>query len=209
MSALPEVIVELLKMGESSVDSRGELPSRFRGRLFDAIESESISEHANAGYYRRVKIEIACACRVLPIWESMDKEGGEARRTLELAYTCLQGKADLTDLEKAKDLLNKRIEDEEYEGNCTLVMAYAGFAVVSALNATIYDIDTTALLLPEQDRAPETWCAAFNASLVLAGGATWESSADDSKRREFWLWYLRKLVPAIWDPFVEPGPVPG
>lgn len=198
MNILPTAILQLLKNCHNSIDTRGELSSVERKKIYEKIEELSAREHKKTGYYRRVKLQLACAWKTLDKWERQ-LNNNSARELLELAEKYLKGEVERQELEKKKNYLYTQAEDLMDEGEQYFIAAYAGFACVSAVNAVLYDIDLDTIGIPEIEIEPDNWTACFYACAAYCGGATWEEGVgDDLKRREFWEWFLNEAVPAIW-----------
>ena len=198
MTTLPTIILQLLNDCQHNIDTRGELSSSERKKIYEKIDELSTEENNNTGYYRRVKLQLACAWKTLDKWECQLTDNS-ARELLELAEQSLKGEVEEQELEEAKDRLYTLAEDLIDEGKQYFMTAYAGFACISAVNAVLYDTDLDTIGTPEIELEPDDWTACFYSCAAYCGGATWEEGiGDDLKRREFWGWFLNEAVPAIW-----------
>jgi hypothetical protein len=205
VNALPQQIAALLQKGVQEIDSQGELPSRFRSELYLQIEAASAPEHENAGYYRRARVELGCAYKVLPMLQPEPQTHEAARSRLAMSELAFRRAVDLETLDAEASELGRMLDDAQFDDAISLPMMYAGYASVAALKAVAYDVDASIAAITEKSRNHETWNACFHASLAVAGGATWEgANVDNEKRRDFWIWYLQVLVPELWSPFAKP-----
>ncbi|MEG4577124.1 Imm5 family immunity protein [Microcoleus sp. N3A4] len=199
MNALPEAIQQILKEGRSSITERGELPALNREKLYKEFEEFLPTKPKYVAHYWRARLELNCALKVLQNWESCELADSSARQLLYDAEKYLVGELESEKLERKKSLFYSQAEDLMDNGPQYFVAAYAGFACISAVNATLYDLDFDTVGLPEIETEPDFWTACFHASLAYCGGATWEKGVgDDLKRREFWEWFLDDAVPALW-----------
>ncbi|GAA1843617.1 hypothetical protein GCM10009687_06500 [Asanoa iriomotensis] len=107
----------------------------------------------------------------------------------ELALT-----PDPIELDRLATLLDNRMR--------TAPDAFPAVAAGLACWATNRDLLRGHLTFPdgaeEGEVDSEDWEASYFASIALAGGAVWEKAADPTRRRAFWLWYLRDAVPASY-----------
>lgn len=198
MNTLPTAISQVLENCRQCIDQRGDLSSIDRKKIYEKIDELSAGEHNNAGYYRRVKLELICAWKVLDKWEYQLTDNS-ARELLELAEKSLKGEVESQELQDKTNHLYIQAEDLMDKGEQYFMAAYAGFACISAANAVLYDIDLDIIGIPEIEIDPDDWTACFYACAAYCGGATWEEAVgDDLKRREFWEWFLNEAIPAIW-----------
>src|SRR5690349_18631383 len=115
VNTVPNTIVVLLADGVQEIDDAGELPCQFRCRLYEAIEAASMPEHENAGRFRRGRMELGCAYKVLPMLSLAKQEHESARSALMMAQRAYRGELELTLLVEVAEELGRIIDDAQFE----------------------------------------------------------------------------------------------
>ncbi|AFZ10528.1 hypothetical protein Osc7112_6374 (plasmid) [Oscillatoria nigro-viridis PCC 7112] len=198
MNTLPISVKQVLEECHSHLDSKGELPASYRGKIYKVI-GDCFDNNSQNAHVIRSRLELSCAWKVLGIWESCELTDDSARKLLEMAENFLRNKGDRKTLETFDNFFYDKLENLMDNGQEYFIAAYAGYASSSAISTVLYDINFDTLYRSEIEIDPDDWTACFNASLAYCGGATWEEGVgDDLKRREFWEWFLNDAVPALW-----------
>jgi hypothetical protein len=141
-----------------------------------------------------LRLEELCARRAYPAWQAMFPDDDEPMRLLERA---LRSPAD-ADLPRALNALNTKLDDVLGEGPEAFTATYAGFACMTgARHAVEGEIHDQPSDQGEIEVSPLEWAPDFLASLVAAGGATWEEGTDTEARKAYWRWYLLEAVPSV------------
>jgi hypothetical protein len=141
-----------------------------------------------------LRLEQLCARRAYPAWQALFPDDDEPMRLLERA---LAGPAD-ADLPRALNALNTKLDDVLGDGPDAFTATYAGFACLTgARHAVDGEIHDQPSERGEIEVSPLEWAPCFLASLVAAGGATWEDDTDTEARRAYWRWYLLEAVPSV------------
>lgn len=151
------------------------------------------AEVAAEGMKSLLRLEELCARRGYPAWHAMFPDDDEPITLLERA---LRDPSD-PDLPRALNFLNTKLDDVLGIGPEAFTATYAGFACMTAAqHAVAGEIADPPSERGEIEVPPLEWSPCFLASLVAAGGATWEDGTDTEARRAYWRWYLLEAVPS-------------
>ena len=152
------------------------------------------AEVAASGVEALLRLEELCARRGYPAWQAMFPDDDEPMALLERALRD-PGDADLT---RALNSLNTKLDNVLGIGPEAFTATYAGFAcMTTARHAVAGEIHDPPSERGEIEVPPAEWSPCFLASLVAAGGATWEDDMDTAARRAYWRWYLVEAVPSV------------
>lgn len=172
-------MTEFADIAEGEITTTGEPSPVTRAELMRSL-----------GFARWCRLEFACAARVLPLYVASYR-GDVAKRIIELAADCRDSPRVRDHLPALLGELQSSlmvILDASPSGGA-LRAAYAGHAVLAAGWTAIGD-PMAWQGEPELECDPESWTAAFYASMAEAGGAPWEAGTDVAARRTFWSWYV-------------------
>ena len=198
---LPPNIKQLLEKCHASINTRGDLPSYQRKKIYSLFDSDA---NSNLGHIKRAKLELLCAWKTLHIWENCPFTDHLARELLEISEQCLQEKMTTVELSHKSDSFYFVVDDLIIQGEEYLDAAYAGFACAAAVNAVLYDIDLDLVGIPDQDKEPEDWLACANACDAFSSTKSWKiEESNATKRTEFWQWFLNDAVPLVWNTYSE------
>jgi hypothetical protein len=178
----------------AAIDDTGSLPSRDRYRLYARIVSLS-THHRNAAYFHLTRIGLLCAHGAFNAKLLATALEHPTRLLLSKASMVLKNQDTMDALAESLEAYHTLVDDSQFCDDITLVQSYAGFCCFAAVRAVVYELDLEALALPEQQVDPDRWDAAFYAAVAFAGSAAWELQGGAEKRRRFWEWFLRTLVP--------------
>jgi hypothetical protein len=141
-----------------------------------------------------LRLEEVCARRGYPAWQTMFPDDDEP---MELLARAVRSPGD-PDLTRALDSLNTKLDNVLGIGPEAFTATYAGFARITAgRHAVAGEIHDPLSERDEIEVPPQEWSPCFLASLVAAGGATWEDDVDTEARRAYWRWYLVQAVPSV------------
>jgi hypothetical protein len=147
---------------------------------------------ASGGVASLLRLEELCARRCYPAWQAVFPKDDEPMELLERAR---RSPGD-PDLPMALNVLNTKLEN--VLGPETFTAVYAGFACMTAArHAVAGEVHDQPSERGEIEVSPLEWSPCFLASLVAAGGATWEDGTDHEARRSYWRWYLLEAVPSV------------
>jgi hypothetical protein len=148
----------------------------------------------SGGVASLLRLEELCARRAYPAWQAMFPDDNEPMQLLERAR---RSPAD-PDLPAALNSLNTKLDDVLGIGPEAFTATYAGFAcLTTARHAVAGEVHDQPSERGEIEVPPLEWSPCFLASLVAAGGATWEDGTDHEARRSYWRWYLLEAVPSV------------
>jgi hypothetical protein len=149
---------------------------------------------ASGGVEYLLRLEELCARRGYPAWQAMFPDDDEPMELLARA----RRKPDDPDLPSALNSLNTKLDDVLGTGPEAFTAVYAGFACLTAArHAVAGEVHDQPSARGEIEVPPLEWSPCFLASLVAAGGATWEDDTDTEARRSYWRWYLLEAVPSV------------
>jgi hypothetical protein len=141
-----------------------------------------------------LRLEERCARHGYRAWQAMFPDDDEPMSLLERA----RQNPDDSDLPRALNALNTKLDDVLGIGPEAFTAAYAGFGCLAAArHAVAGDVHDRESEVGEIEVPPLEWSPCFLTSLVEAGGATWEPDTDTEARRSYWRWYLLDAVPLI------------
>jgi immunity protein Imm5 of predicted polymorphic toxin system len=148
---------------------------------------------AEDGVARLLRLEELCARRGYRAWQAMFPDDNKPMELLERA---LRTPAD-PDLPRSLNFLQTKLDDVLGIGPEAFTATYAGFACMTAArHAVAGEARDQASERGEIEIPPDEWSPCFLASLVEAGGATWEDDTNTEARRTYWRWYLLDAIPS-------------
>jgi hypothetical protein len=174
---------------------RGELPLPYRRAIWEALGPP----HGD-GYRRRVALSQLAVRHVLPLWDAEHPDDDGPHRMLALADRLVRGEADPQAARREQDAFAVEVQDLDDED---LRPGYVGDAAVDTVSTARIDYgpeDFEPDRLDEQLDADQ-WDASYYAALASAGKGPREpgdTTETQSKRRDFWRWYLTEAVPAAY-----------
>jgi hypothetical protein len=161
-----------------------------------SVDRPSRSQH---GLYRRYRLALACALKVVDRMKPYPDVFALAESMLAKGLMAMRGSFDLKLLQRETGALHTKVMDLFEHGEAAYVSAYAGFACVSALNTVLFDTDFDKAGADEMQIDPDDWDPSFSASLAMSGSAIWEKKGGNDLRRAFWQWYLNAAIPLAWE----------
>lgn len=148
---------------------------------------------ADGGVDALLRLEELCARRGYSAWQAMFPDDNEPMELMEQALRTRD-----PNLARALNALNTKLDDVLGTGEEAFTATYAGFACMTtgrhAIAGEIHDQPSDK---GEIDVSPLEWSPCFLASLVAAGGATWEDGTDRNARIAYWRWYLLEAVGSV------------
>lgn len=148
---------------------------------------------ADGGVDALLRLEHLCARRGYRAWQAMFPDDDEPMDLLERAMRTRD-----RGLVRELNALNTKLDDVLGIGPEAFLATYAGFACMTAgRHAAAGEIHDQPSDKGEIEVSPLEWSPCYLASLVEAGGATWEDGTDTEARRAYWRWYLLEAVPSI------------
>lgn len=169
--------------------------------VFDFFEASE--RHQNIGHFKRIKLAIMTAHKVLPLWESKFSNDKLPHETLKVAETVLIGEYHFETTEKYLQQAWNNIEnlasEPNFQDDCTQRAIAAGTSAVKAVSTALYDesFDVNNINYQNSDEDLDSFQvdSSFWAATSYAG-PIWDSSASEPKKRlEFWHWWLKEAVP--------------
>jgi hypothetical protein len=170
---------DLQRLAES-LPENGEPAYADRLELRRALDAESL-----------LRLEESCARRVAGMWETMFPGDTRPVEVMDAALAARSG------LEREIGELRTRLDNAFERGDEAFPAIYAGNACWAVARDAVGDVTA----IPEGDGElevdPTEWSPCFYASIAEAGGAVWEDGVgDNTRRRDFWRWYLLEAIPA-------------
>ena len=181
---------------ENKIDSNGELPAYCRKKIHEIIKNLSDKEHRKSGYYRRSKLSICCSLSCMDIINT--DMLGYSINLIDKSISTLANEFNLSELEKLNNnyyTMSINLLDKD---NPDFNIVAACLACNSAVNVILYDYDFSTLGVSEIESDPSNWTPSFYASIAISGGAIWETNNELDRRKNYWLWYLKKALPYAW-----------
>jgi hypothetical protein len=189
---IPSNIVGLIKEGWTVVlnDGTHVLPYSFRFRLWDLMgPRRNIGEQPSKPHTQRTRLAMACAAKVLKIWDQHWPHNSTAHNALQIAEQAL---ADPIHPEPYLDSMQHCIMEVEQA---------MGQSAVEALYVAIHD--ESHLEDSENEGDLQTGGpfsdAAANAVVAYANGTIRHPDSNPQRRLEFWRWYLSEAIPSVYD----------
>jgi Immunity protein Imm5 len=174
---------ELRELANALPDN-GELPYPARREIRLAL--------TELGHSHVVRLGELCARRVVPVWS---RAYPEDTLPIEVMDDALAGRGSEDRLGALRTHL-----DDAYDPEPPFGPAFAaGMACWAVANEAVAGETVEVEADAEQEFDPDYWPPCFFAAAAEAGGATWEDTGDNTRRAEFWRWYLREAVPAARD----------
>jgi hypothetical protein len=205
--ALSEELSRIIEAASEALaaNADGELILPRRKRIWTALGPRLV-EGARAtrgvGLTRRTTLAGLCVRRVLELWTQAWPQNERPVQMLSIAEQYLNESLDFTQAWNSKNMFWGELEKMLYEGE-HLIELNVGFAaanvVTTALNDERFDPQQIEADVMDDDLDPYEWDASLYASAAAAGGFTWETGSDATRRREFWQWYLNEAVPGAWE----------
>jgi len=175
-----------LRQLADNLPANGELSYVDRMRVRVEVASDSVTS--------LLRLEELCARRGYLAWQARFPDDDEPMALLQRA---LHSPSD-PDLTRALNSLNTKLDNVLGIGPEAFTATYAGFACMTAArHAVAGEIHDPVSERGEIEVPPQEWSPCFLASLVVAGGATWEDDVDTEARRAYWRWYLVEAVPSV------------
>lgn len=155
------------------------------------------------GRRRRARLALLSAYHVIPIWREERPEDDRAERLLILAENVLQNTVDVKAAgEEAEKEWHWLIDDDggRYEKLSSAVYFAFGAVVQAEFAALEGDSwDNYRFTEDETDADVDIWSSDTAKWAVNAiAGPVWEPNSDNTKRLEFWTWWLTEAIPAAW-----------
>ncbi len=155
------------------------------------------------GHKKRTALAISTVRHVLPIWNQKFRLDDRPQQILTLASKVISGDISQYSAEKYCQTMWREMQQLGYDDSG---MAFTvGCAAVASLDTAIrdenFDPDDIDFSLTD-NRDIEGNDAAFFAACAYANGAVWETisgKSDNSKRLEFWSWWLNVAVENAWE----------
>lgn len=190
------VVARAASTSLSTLDDAGELPWHLRRDLHVVVGAElGDASHQIREFY--LELGTLCAQRVWGVWLS---EFGDDLQPMNVAKACIaRGRSGTAFAVEEFRSLGADLDDKLLLGERSLAAVYAGYSWWAVARDALAPETPSGQLVSELEIAPDEWSACFLASLAAAGGASWESVADNSQRRAFWEWYLNEAVPSAFD----------
>lgn len=199
MPKIPVALSQVLSDAQASINIYGELIAEDRLIIHETMEKLLSQFHVNAGHYTRSKLAIACASSGLFLLDSHPNEKQKAEFILQNAIDALSGHYEMDTLEAENEVLYTDCVNMVSNSKFSAQTIYASFACNAAINTILYDSDFDSLGINEKIAAPENWDVSFYTSLAHCGAAIWEETADNNKRKKFWMWYLNEAISYAWN----------
>jgi len=157
---------------------------------------------------RRGWLTVMTVERVLPVWQQARPNDDQAERLLVLARDVLQDKADLQIaiivVENTWDWFMNDYGDRDRLK--AIQQSEAAFRVLGATLQSLFIVvgqDGSEGCLDEQDYTDadvDAWSMDTAGWAVAAfAGPVWAQDSDNTKRLEFWTWWLATAVPTAWE----------
>lgn len=188
--------------GAMECDAGSDIGPGYLDAVFLAIAAPGLPPPALVTYPRcLVAVELAAVERVLPLWEQ--QEWSEIpHRLLAEASRFLDGTFDVKRAEGCLDVCLSEFEELPPSEGLHRHVAEAARQVLAA--ALVWATLPTGPRLPCRDcrlgladvEFDDWWMSSF-AAVLYSGGAAWRPESDQSRRREFWEWWLGENVPAV------------
>lgn len=184
---------KFLESVTESIDNNGEIPYVQRLAIHNKLKEFS-KEHQPTNMIWKT-LELICARKVLPIWLEYFPNENNPIEILDKAEKQLFEGKEFEDSTMLMAELKAYLDGKFDLGEKFFRAIYSGFACWAASGSILFDIECIEAE-SELELEPDDWNASFIASLAYSGGAVWEESVGDSKkRREYWLWFLNKAIP--------------
>ncbi|MDG9671811.1 Imm5 family immunity protein [Hahella sp. CR1] len=153
------------------------------------------------GHIRRYTLMKMCAEKVFFVWENYFQIDRTPQITLGESDKYIQRGFPPTRAE-VKPLINRLlacVENDPDAGAAAMPGWAAAYAfLLSESDTDIWTRDDAATM-EDLDSEIYGWTGDFNASLAYANGPVGNDDSDDSKRREFWEWYLNQAVEEAYE----------
>jgi hypothetical protein len=162
------------------------------GELPYPVRREIRLELAGLGHDHLVRLGELCARRVIPRWSAAYPDDDLPIRVMADA---LAGQGTEDQLGALRSHLDSVYDPEPPRGPAFA----AGMACWAVANEAVAGETVEVDADEEREFDSDYWPPCFFASAAEAGGATWEDNADNTRRAEFWRWYLLEAVPRARD----------
>lgn len=159
----------------------------------------SDKEHPRAFHFRFAKLSLICAERSKHFLNGYGEQTLNAEDLIEKARRCLYGEYDISDLKRDCDKLRPILNELVSSGEKFHVIAYAAFSCLAAAESIVYGFENQLINSSELEIDVEDWDASFFSNIAFSGAATWEGKGNETKRREFWVWFLNDAIPRSWE----------
>jgi len=198
----------LVERGRQEIAShpRGELSRGTRRKIWMALgpSEQKLDDSGqpdgaamNAGLRRRVHLALACAERVLPVWERCFPPE-DPRRMIQTTEAYLRGEQTWDTAYEVQNRFAGGLQnatDLEPETQCA---AYAGHAAVAVVQTALSDEMIDEDIESDEELELGEWDAALFAAAAYAGDLPWGGHLDPHRLREFWRWYLDTALPEAY-----------
>lgn len=200
---LPAQLQDALRSAWQALDQNpvGHLPLPARRAIYSAlgpVENRG-GAPAGAGYARHVELDKLAVQHVLPVWQGVHAGDDGPQRMLALADRVVRGEVEPQSARRERDRFSVDVENLR---DADFAPGYVGSAAVAA--AITAEVDNWTDRPPEttdDDLDPYEWDTSYYASSAYAGsmpGEPDDDAASQSRRREFWRWYLSEAVPSAY-----------
>ena len=187
--------------------SQGHLPLCLRRQIemeFGPVQLAYNGTPSGIGWKRRVHLAILSVQRVQPMWEAAFPDNEGVKCMIQLVQDVVANRVDALEANQQMGDFwtqadNLRSQLRRRTGNSSA--ACAGHAAAAAVAVALADKRPTDCASGEDDETNNyyDWDVSYFACIAYAGGGLSNPNVDIAKRREFWKWYLREAVPAIFD----------
>jgi Immunity protein Imm5 len=197
---------ELLRTALEYVEAHPahDLSLQFRGKILTELLLSDGTRNSLVGQRRLVKLEEVSTRKVLSIWEAEYPQRDEPHELLAFASRFYGNN---WDAETAQEL-RSHFPHEVAENSASLVLEAAAItlevAIICSARVNEYSWDNNIYPKNADNRDldyPDGWDSAYCASVVFSNGVSWSESSDNTKRFEFWSWWLEQAVPEAYKAF--------
>lgn len=184
-------LAQALTTASQAITEQGELPLPVRDGLKSALRRLCASDEVFFRLWGR--LQLGCAQYSHWVWRRQFPNDPDP---VQFAENCLQQRCAQESALVELAHLRKSLDDKLLLGPDVFPAVYAGFAGWAAARDMLGGPRATGLAQSELDVDPQDWDACFQASIAVAGAATWEDGGGDrEQRRQFWRWYLTEAIP--------------
>lgn len=172
-------------------DPNGNLPRGIRCKVIKCLDEKSEGGFRASVILGRLTLE-----KVLPDWDA-------ATRGNRIPYDCFDlmeklSKSELApDVERKLDSMWTQCDDLLWKSDGAVNALMVGFASIQLVRqhtGTWTGCDNVDDSANDLDIEPSMNDSYFLASCAYSGGAPWEDGSDPTKRREFWLTWIKEIA---------------
>lgn len=144
--------------------------------------------------------------KVLPVWESTFPDDNTPGKILNEVRQILDGSLSFSSEDASEHIRDfwEWIEDIEAPDD-QLTALDVGFGLVKLITTALFDelFNTEDIDYDCTDADVDSYDAdcSYYAAAAYSNGTVWDEDSDDSKRKEFWEWWLKEAVPEAWNYF--------